>query len=85
MDAVLGQPYSFRVSGDLTIRNITRNVTFNVTVTANERSLTGEGTTIIKMKDFGLDPPSIVGKTIVSDPATITVKGVADLVELTSQ
>lgn len=82
MDAVLGQPYSFQVSGDLTIRNITRNVTFNVTVTANEQSLTGEGTTVIAMKDFGFAPPNIAGKTIVSDPATITVKGVAQLVDL---
>lgn len=81
MDAVLGQPYSFQVSGDLTIRNITQPVTFDVTVTASEHSIAGEGTTIIKMKDFGFDPPSIVGKTIVSDPATITIKGTAELIE----
>lgn len=81
MDAVLGRPYSFQVSGDLTIRNITQPVTFDVTVTAGEHSITGEGTTIIKMKDFGFDPPSIVGKTIVSDPATITIRGTAELIE----
>jgi len=33
------------------------------------------------MKDFGFDPPSVVGQTIVSDPATITIKSVANLIE----
>ena len=33
------------------------------------------------MKDFGFDPPSIIGKTIVSDPVTITIKGMARLID----
>lgn len=81
LDAVQGQPYSFKVSGDMTIRNITQPATFDVTVTVHPTYIEGQGTTIIHMKDYGFDPPSIVGKTIVSDPATITIKGVANLVE----
>lgn len=77
--AVQGQPYTFRVTGDLTIRNITRPVTFDVTVTVKDNSVAGEGKTIIFMKDFGFDPPNIVGQTIVSDPVTLTIKGVARL------
>lgn len=80
-DAAQNQPYTFKVSGDLTIRNITRPVTFDVTVTVRDNAMMGQGTTVIYMKDFGFDPPSIVGKTIVSDPVTITLKGVAYLID----
>ncbi len=77
--AVQGQPYTFKVSGDMTIRNITKPVTFDVTVTLNGTTLTGEGTTQIYMKDYGFNPPEILGRFTVSDPATITIKGVANL------
>lgn len=80
-DAVQGQPYTLKVSGDMTIRNITKPVTFDITVTLNGTTLTGEGTTQIFMKDYGFSPPEILGRFTVSDPATITIKGVANLVE----
>jgi polyisoprenoid-binding protein YceI len=80
-DATAGKTYSFKVTGDMTIRKITKPVTFDVTVTLNGDSLTGEGITQIYMKDYGFTPPEILGRFAVSDPATITVKGVANLVE----
>lgn len=80
-DAVQNQAYTFKVSGDMTIRNVTRPVTFDVTVTLSDNAMMGEGKTVIYMKDFGFDPPSIVGKTIVSDPVTITLKGIAYLID----
>lgn len=80
-DAVAGESYTFQVTGDMTIRDITKQVTFDVTVTLNGDALSGEGTTQIHMKDFGFDPPEILGRFTVSDPATITIKGVANLVE----
>jgi polyisoprenoid-binding protein YceI len=80
-DAVQGQPYTLKVSGDMTIRNITKPVTFDITVTLNGTTLTGEGTTQIYMKDFGFNPPEILGRFTVTDPATITIKGVANLAE----
>lgn len=80
-DAVQNEPYRFQVRGDMTIHNTTHPVTFDVTVSLGENSVVGEGTATIFMKDFGFEPPSIVGKTIVSDPATITIKGVAYLIE----
>lgn len=79
-DAEQGQDYSFKVIGDLTIRNTTRPVTFDVTVRIQNNAVIGEGTATIFMKDFGFDPPNIVGQTIVSDPVTVTIKGVADLI-----
>ena len=80
-DAVAGKAYTFKVTGDMTIRDITKQVTFDVIVTLNGDTLSGEGTTQIFMKDFGFDPPEILGRFTVSDPATITIKGVANLVE----
>lgn len=80
-DAVQGKAYTFKVTGDMTIRNITKEVTFDVTVTLDGTTLTGQGTTQIYMKDFGFDPPEMLGRFTVSDPATITVKGVANLSE----
>jgi polyisoprenoid-binding protein YceI len=79
-DAVQNQPYKFQVTGDMTIRNITRRATFDVTATVRGDQIVGEGTTIIHMRDFGFEPPNIVGTTLVSDPATISVQGVAYLV-----
>lgn len=80
-DAVAGEPYTFKVTGDMTIRDITKQVTFDVTVTLNGDSLSGTGTTQIYMRDFGFEPPEILGRFTVSDPATITLTGVANLVE----
>ncbi len=80
-DAVQNQPYKFQVTGDMTIRNITRPLTFEVTVTVTGQTIRGEGTATLYMKDFGFDPPSIAGTTIVSDPVKVTIKGVANLIE----
>jgi polyisoprenoid-binding protein YceI len=81
MDASQNNAYQFRVTGDMTIRNITHPVTFDITAQVKDNQLSGEGTATIYMQDFGFDPPSVVGKTIVSDPVTISIKGVANLIE----
>lgn len=78
-DAVQGQAYTFNVTGDMTIREITKPVTFQVTVTVDGAAISGEGTTQIYMRDFGFEPPEMLGRFTVSDPATITIKGVANL------
>ncbi len=80
-NAVQNQPYTFQVTGDMTIRNITQRATFDVTVTVSGNQIEGMGTTIIYMRDYGFEPPNIVGTTLVSDPAMVTVQGVAYLVE----
>lgn len=80
-DAVQSQTYKFQVVGDMTIRNVTKSVTFDVSVMVQDNIIVGEGTTVLYMQDFGFDPPSVAGTTIVSDPVTVTVKGVAYLIE----
>jgi polyisoprenoid-binding protein YceI len=76
-EASAGQEVSFKVTGDMTIREITKPITFEVTVKLDGDTLTGTGVTQIFMKDFGFSPPDILGRFTVSDPATITVTGVA--------
>ena len=78
-DPAAGKEAHFQVSGDMTIREITKPLTFDVTATAEGDTISGTGTTFLLMKDFGFDPPDIAGRFTVSDGVTVTVKGVAKL------
>jgi polyisoprenoid-binding protein YceI len=56
----VGQPFTFQLNGDLTIRNTTRPAAFDVTVTpAADGSLTGSATTTIQYSDWGISIPSV--------------------------
>ena len=68
-----GQEVSFKLVGNLTIREVTRPVTFDVTGKLVGDTVTGTATTQIMMKDFGVDPPSIAGMLTVQDGVTIRV------------
>ena len=56
-----GQELTFQVSGDLTIRDVTKPVTFDVKMVGNGDTITGEATTTILMSDYGFGPISIAG------------------------
>jgi polyisoprenoid-binding protein YceI len=66
-----GQDVSFKLTGDMTIRDITKPVTFDVTGKLVGDTITGSATTQILMKDFGIDPPSIAGMLTVKDGVTV--------------
>jgi polyisoprenoid-binding protein YceI len=68
-----GQEVSFKLAGDMTIREITRPVTFEVRGKLQGDTVTGTATTVIMMKDFGFDPPNVAGLLTVEDGVTITV------------
>lgn len=58
--AAVGDTFSFTMTGDLTIRNITRPVTFNVSVTAeSEGRIRGLASAPIAREDFNLQIPSV--------------------------
>lgn len=65
-----GQTFSFQVTGELTIKDITKSVTFDVTVTVETpERLVGSGKTSIALADFNLVVPSVpfvanVGETM---------------------
>jgi polyisoprenoid-binding protein YceI len=55
-----GQPFSFQVTGDLTILGVAVPVTFDMNVTPLSASqLTGSGSAVIRWADFGISIPSV--------------------------
>lgn len=68
-----GQPVSFQMTGDLTIRETTLPVTWDVAATFQDGKLTGQATTFIMMADWGVTPPNIAGVLIVKDGVTLTL------------
>lgn len=74
---VEGQDYPLKVTGDLTVREVTRAVTFDVTTRLNGDTLTGTAVTTILLSDFGIGPISIAGILKTEDEAKITLEFVA--------
>ena len=66
-----GQHVNFKLTGDMTIHDVTKPVTLDVTGKLVGDTITGSATTQILMKDFGIDPPSIAGMLTVKDGVTI--------------
>ncbi|MCL4300854.1 MAG: YceI family protein [Anaerolineae bacterium] len=72
-NAAEGQDVSFKVTGDMTIREITKPQTFAVTARLDGDTFTGTATSYILMRDYGFEPPSILGMLEVTDGVTVTV------------
>ena len=69
-----GEEVSFKLSGDLTIREITQPATFDVTARLSGGTLTGTATTRLKMSDFGIEPPNFANTLTVTDEFGIEVE-----------
>jgi len=52
----VGDQVSFTISGDLTVKETTRSVTWNVTLSLEDGRLVGSASTEILMSDFGVGP-----------------------------
>ena len=72
-DAAEGQDVSFKIVGDMTIREVTIPLTFDVTARLEGDIFTGTATTNLLMKDFGFDPPEVLGFLKVKDGVKVTV------------
>lgn len=68
-----GEEVSFKLSGDLTIREITQPATFDVTARLSGDTLTGTAATRLKMSDFGIEPPNFANTLTVADEFGIEV------------
>lgn len=55
-----GQELTFKIIGDMTIRTVTKEVTFDARATVNGDTLSATATLNFNMTDFGFDPPSIL-------------------------
>lgn len=69
-----GEEVTFRLVGDITIREITQPVTFTVTARLVGDTLTGVATTRLLMSDFGIDPPNFINTLTVKDEFGIEVE-----------
>ena len=69
-----GQSANFIISGDLTIRDITQPIDFSVTATLAGDTLNGQAEAKIRMSDFGVDPPDLLGFVKVEDEVTLQIK-----------
>ncbi|HEX8032316.1 MAG TPA: YceI family protein [Ktedonobacterales bacterium] len=70
----LGQPVSFQITGDLTIHQVTRSVTFDAKVTlTSSTTLTGQAQTTVSYKDFNLAIPNVPSVTGVSDTVQLAL------------
>jgi polyisoprenoid-binding protein YceI len=68
-----GQEISFKLTGDMKIREITKPVMFDVKGKLEGDTITGSATSNILMKDFGFDPPQVAGMLTVEDGVTVTI------------
>ncbi len=76
--AAAGEPLSFQIVGDLTIRDTTKQVTFDVTLTpVDETRLEGLATLTIPYRDFGLAIPDSPSVDTVADDVTLELEFVA--------
>lgn len=68
-----GGNFQFILKGDLTIRDTTRPVAFDVHAIWQEGMITGDAETQILMTDFGIDPPNLLGFVKVEDEVRLQI------------
>ncbi len=72
-----GADITFRVTGDMTVRDTTKPVTFDVTARLDGGTLAGTAVTEILMSDFNFEAPNIAGILRAEDKAKLTLEFVA--------
>jgi polyisoprenoid-binding protein YceI len=74
----VGTAYSFQIMGDLTVRDISREVTFDATVTpAADDTLQGIATATIQYADYSIVIPEARSVTSVEDEVILEIEFVA--------
>jgi polyisoprenoid-binding protein YceI len=69
-----GDEVQFKLLGDLTVREITQPVTFDVTAKLQGDTITGMASTRLLMSDFGIEPPSFFKTLTVENEFGIEVE-----------
>jgi polyisoprenoid-binding protein YceI len=72
-----GQSVNLKITGDLTVREVTQPVTFDVTLQYQGDTLSGEATTTILMSDFQVGPISMAGILNTEDEVKLVLNFVA--------
>lgn len=68
-----GEDVNFQLTGDLTVRDVTKSVTFDVTAVLTGDTLQGTATLPLNMTDFGITPPDFANTLTVGDAFTIQI------------
>jgi len=71
---VEGQDYLLKVTGDLTVRDVTRSVTFDVTARLEGDTLSGRAETTILLSDYNIGPIDIAGMLKTEDVAHLILE-----------
>ena len=69
-----GEEAQFQLLGDLTIREVTQPVAFDVTVRLEADTATGVATAKLRMTDFGIDPPNFANTLTVANDFEVRVE-----------
>ena len=72
-----GKNYSIKVTGNLTVHQVTKPVTFDVSVKLTGDTLTGSATATVKLSDFGVGPISLLGVLQTQDDAKLDLNFIA--------
>ena len=76
--AAPGDSFTFQLVGDLTIQDVTQQVVFDVTATADSGTqISGSATTTVQRSDYGLQIPSVPQVADVSEEVTLELDFVA--------
>lgn len=79
-EATVGQEFTFQIAGDLTIRDITQPVVFDVTAQmVSEEQLTGSAVATIQRDDFDIAIPSVPFVANVGEEIALEINFVANL------
>ena len=77
--AAIGEEVTFTISGDLTIRDITRPAVFNVNATAvSDDQLVGSASAVVLRADYGLEIPSVPNVANVENEVELYIDFVAN-------
>ncbi len=78
VSAPLGQPFEFHITGDLTIRDITQSVSFDVTVTpVSQTEINGSANATVQRSDYNLEIPNVPGVADVDQAVRLEIDFVA--------
>lgn len=72
-----GQEITLQITGDMTVRDITKPVTFETVGSINGNEMRGTATTSILMTDFGFNPPDILNVLRAENDVLLTFDFVA--------
>jgi len=72
-----GEELTFKMIGDMKIRETTKPVTWDVVAKYDGTTLTGTATTAIKMSEFGFEAPNIANVLRAEDDAKLSLQFVA--------